>query len=44
MGRHRRGHVKFCIVLVDREEGGCQAIEERGIHVIPLFTGTTLLG
>ena len=38
------GHVKFCIVLVDREEGGRQAIEERGIHVIPLFTRTTLLG
>jgi orotate phosphoribosyltransferase len=38
------GHVKFCIVLVDREEGGRQAIEARGIHVIPLFTRTTLLG
>jgi len=37
------GHVKFCIVLVDREEGGRQAIEARGIHVIPLFTRTTLL-
>lgn len=37
------GHVKFAIVLVDREEGGRQAIEERGIHVIPLFTRTTLL-
>lgn len=38
------GHVKFCIVLVDREEGGREAIEARGIHVIPLFTRTTLLG
>lgn len=37
------GHVKFCIVLVDREEGGRQAIEARGIHVIPLFTRTSLL-
>jgi orotate phosphoribosyltransferase len=38
------GKVAFCIVLVDREEGGRQAIEARGIHVIPLFTRTTLLG
>lgn len=37
------GHVKFCIVLVDREEGGRQAIEARGIPVIPLFTRTSLL-
>ncbi|WP_411828141.1 orotate phosphoribosyltransferase [Luteolibacter sp. AS25] len=37
------GTVKFAIVLVDREEGGRQAIEERGIEVIPLFTRTTLL-
>lgn len=37
------GKVSFCIVLVDREEGGRQAIEARGIHVIPLFTRTTLL-
>jgi orotate phosphoribosyltransferase len=37
------GIVKFCIVLVDREEGGRQAIEAKGIHVIPLFTRTTLL-
>lgn len=43
MGRLWRAHVKFCIVLVDREEGGRQAIEARGIHVIPLFTRTTLL-
>ena len=38
------GKVAFCLVLVDREEGGRQAIEARGIHVIPLFTRTTLLG
>lgn len=38
------GKVAFCIVLVDREEGGREAIEARGVHVIPLFTRTTLLG
>ncbi len=38
------GKVAFAIVLVDREEGGRQAIEARGIHVIPLFTRSTLLG
>lgn len=38
------GKVAFCLVLVDREEGGRQAIEARGVHVIPLFTRTTLLG
>jgi orotate phosphoribosyltransferase len=38
------GKVAFCVVLVDREEGGREAIEARGIHVIPLFTRTTLLG
>lgn len=38
------GKVAFCIVLVDREEGGREAIEARGIHVIPLFTRSTLLG
>lgn len=37
------GKVAFCIVLVDREEGGRQAIEARGIHVISLFTRTSLL-
>ena len=38
------GKVAFALVLVDREEGGRQAIEERGIPVLPLFTRTTLLG
>jgi len=38
------GKIAFCLVLVDREEGGRQAIEARGIHVLPLFTRTTLLG
>lgn len=37
------GVVKFAIVLVDREEGGRQAIEARGIPVIALFSRTTLL-
>ena len=38
------GKIAFCLVLVDREEGGRQAIEARGIHVLPLFTRSTLLG
>jgi orotate phosphoribosyltransferase len=38
------GKVAFALVLVDREEGGRQAIEARGVHVIPLFTRHTLLG
>ncbi|RYD27387.1 MAG: orotate phosphoribosyltransferase [Verrucomicrobiaceae bacterium] len=38
------GKVAFAIVLVDREEGGREAIEARGIHVIPLFSRSTLLG
>lgn len=37
------GTVAFALVLVDREEGGRQAIEARGIHVISLFTRSTLL-
>lgn len=38
------GKVAFAFVLVDREEGGRQAIEARGIHVISLFTRSSLLG
>ena len=38
------GKVAFCLVLVDREEGGKQAIEERGIPVIALFSRHSLLG
>ena len=38
------GKVKFCIVLVDREEGGRQAIEARGIDVVPLFNRTNSTG
>ena len=37
------GKVAFALVLVDREEGGRQAIEERGIPVVPLFSRSTLL-
>ena len=37
------GKVAFALVLVDREEGGRQAIEARGIHVISLFTRAYLL-
>jgi len=37
------GKVAFALVLVDREEGGRQAIEARGVPVICLFTRTTLL-
>ncbi len=38
------GKVAFALVLVDREEGGREAIEARGIPVLPLFTRTTLIG
>lgn len=38
------GTVKFALVLVDREEGGRQAIEERGIPVVALFSRSSLLG
>ena len=37
------GKVAFALVLVDREEGGRQAIEARGIPVISLFTRSSLL-
>lgn len=37
------GKVDFALVLVDREEGGKQAIEARGVHVIALFTRKSLL-
>ena len=38
------GKVLFAFVLVDREEGGRQALEERGVDVLSLFTRTDLLG
>ena len=37
------GKVAFALVLVDREEGGREAIEARGIPVISLFTRSSLL-
>jgi len=38
------GKIQFCLVLVDREEGGREAIEARGIPVVSLFTRSELLG
>ena len=32
------GHIAFVLVLVDREEGGRQAIQNRGYEVVPIFT------
>ncbi len=42
--RAEGGEVAFALVLVDREEGGRQAIEEVGVPVISLFTRSELLG
>ena len=38
------GKVAAALVLMDREEGGRQAIEARGIPVYALFTRSSLLG
>ncbi len=38
------GKVKAAFVLVDREEGGRQAIEERGVPVYALFTRRDIFG
>ena len=38
------GRVAFVLVLVDREEGGRRAIEERGHKVVAVFTRTDLIG
>ena len=38
------GKVLFAFVMVDREEGGRKALEDRGIAVVSLFTRTELLG
>jgi orotate phosphoribosyltransferase len=38
-----RGQVAFVIALVDREEGGRQAIEQRGYHVESIFTRRDLI-
>jgi orotate phosphoribosyltransferase len=37
------GHIAFVIVLVDREEGGRQAIERLGHMVVPIFTRSDLV-
>ncbi len=37
------GKIALALVLVDREEGGRQAIEDYGVPVIALFTRSTLL-
>ena len=36
------GHVAFVLVLVDRQEGGRAAIEQRGHAVVSLFTRADL--
>jgi orotate phosphoribosyltransferase len=38
------GRVAFVIVLVDRQEGGREAIEKGGHAVVPIFSRTDLLG
>lgn len=37
------GKIAFALVLVDREEGGREAIEARGVPVVPLFSRSSLL-
>jgi orotate phosphoribosyltransferase len=37
------GHVAFVVVLVDRQEGGRDAIEQRGHTVVPIFTRADLI-
>ena len=41
--RAEGGKVLFAFVLVDREEGGRQALEAQGVEVLPLFTRSSLL-
>jgi orotate phosphoribosyltransferase len=38
-----KGHVAFVVVLVDREEGGREAIERGGHIVVPIFTRSDLV-
>jgi orotate phosphoribosyltransferase len=38
------GRVSFVLVLVDREEGGREAIEKHGHKVVTFFTRTDLIG
>lgn len=37
------GNIAFVLVLMDRQEGGREAIEERGHAVVPLFTRHDLM-
>ena len=37
------GKPVLCVVLVDRQEGGREAIEARGVPVAPIFTKSDLL-
>ena len=41
--RRAGGEVVFCLVLVDRQEGGREAIEADGIPVVSIFTRSELL-
>jgi orotate phosphoribosyltransferase len=41
--RESGGHVEFAIVVVDREEGGRQAIEREGVPVHSLFRKSDLI-
>jgi orotate phosphoribosyltransferase len=38
------GEVVFCLVLVDRDEGGRPAIEADGVPVVSIYTRSELLG
>jgi orotate phosphoribosyltransferase len=38
------GHVAFVVVLVDRQEGGRKAIEDRGYPVVPIFARADFIG
>jgi orotate phosphoribosyltransferase len=38
------GEIAFVIVLVDRQEGGREAIEQGGYAVIPIFNRKDLIG
>lgn len=41
--RRAGGEVVFCLVLVDRQEGGREAIEADGVPVVSIFTRSELL-
>ena len=43
-GEAEGGKVVAALVLVDRQEGGREAIESRGIPVFPMFTRATIFG